>query len=140
LNRVNFSGVIKGDPIGGLAQTGTYKVDCRFNKADIRSKIETIAKLKGKIKLYNKDAGYLIWMSLMKMKAPMFLNIDPTIYHLVFLEAMLFEPYYPLGVEKDKKGNDVSSKQYSQLQIPTCGYSKGISSGFANVTTKSLWK
>ena len=77
LNRVNFSGVIKGGPIGGLAQTGTYKVDCRFNKADISSKIETIAKLKGKIKLYNKDAGYLIRMSLMKMKAPMFLNIDP---------------------------------------------------------------
>jgi len=77
LNRVNFSGVIKGGPIGGLAQTGTYKVDCRFNKADISSKIKTIAKLKGKIKLYNKDAGYLIRMSLMKMKAPMFLNIDP---------------------------------------------------------------
>jgi len=77
LNRVNFSGVIKGGPIGGLAQTGTYKVDCRFNKADISSKIETIAKLKGKIKLYNKDAGYLIKMNLMKMKAPMFLNIDP---------------------------------------------------------------
>lgn len=77
LNRVNFSGVMKGGPIGGLAQTGTYKVDCRFNKADISSKIETIAKLKGKIKLYNKDAGYLIKMSLMKMKAPMFLNIDP---------------------------------------------------------------
>lgn len=77
LNRVNFSGVMKGGPIGGLAQTGTYKVDCRFNKADISSKIETIAKLKGKIKLYNKDAGYLIKMNLMKMKVPMFLNIDP---------------------------------------------------------------
>lgn len=77
LNRVNFSGVIKGGPIGGLAQTGTYKIDCRFNKDDISSKIETIAKLKGKIKLYNRDAGYLIRMSLMKMKAPMFLNIDP---------------------------------------------------------------
>lgn len=77
LNRVNFSGVLKGGPIGGLAQTGMYKVDCRFNKADISSKIETIAKLKGQIKLYNKDAGYLIKMNLMKMKAPMFLNIDP---------------------------------------------------------------
>lgn len=77
LNRVNFSGVIKGGPIGGSAQTGTYKVDCRFNKVDISSKIETIAKLKTKIKLYNKDAGYLIRMSLMRIKAPMFLNIDP---------------------------------------------------------------
>ena len=77
LNRVNFSGVIKGGPIGGLDQSGTYKVDCRFNKADIKSKIETIAQLKSKIKLYNKDAGHLIRMSLMKMMSPMFLNIDP---------------------------------------------------------------
>lgn len=77
LNRVNFSGVIKGGVIGGLDQSGTYKIDCRFNKEDISRKIETIAQLKNKIKLYNKDAGYLIRMHLMKMKTPMFLNIDP---------------------------------------------------------------
>jgi DNA adenine methylase len=77
LNRVNFSGVIKGGPIGGLDQSGTYKVDCRFNKGEIKNKIETIAHLKSKIKLYNNDAGYLIKMNLMKMKSPMFLNIDP---------------------------------------------------------------
>lgn len=77
LNRVNFSGVLKGGPIGGLAQSGTYKIDCRFNKEDISRRIEAIAQRKGKIKLYNKDAGHLIRMHLMKMKAPMFLNIDP---------------------------------------------------------------
>lgn len=77
LNRVNFSGVIKGGPIGGLDQSGTYKVDCRFDKNNIKSKIETVAQLKSRIKLYNKDAGYLISMNLMKMKSPMFLNIDP---------------------------------------------------------------
>lgn len=77
LNRVNFSGVIKGGPIGGLDQAGTYKLDCRFNKAEIKSKIEVIAKLRSRIKLYNKDAGYLMRMSLTKMKTPMFLNIDP---------------------------------------------------------------
>ena len=76
LNRVNFSGIIKG-PIGGIAQAGAYKLDCRFNKEDIINKIEAISKLKNKIKLYNKDASYLIRMNLMKMKAPMFLNIDP---------------------------------------------------------------
>lgn len=77
LNRVNFSGIIKGGPIGGLNQTGAYKLDCRFNKEDISHRIESIAKFKSKIKLYNKDAGYLIRMHLMKMKAPMFFNIDP---------------------------------------------------------------
>jgi len=77
LNRVNFSGVIKGGPIGGLAQEGTYKIDCRFNKIDISKKIETVSKLNGKIKLYNREAGDLIRMNLMRMKTPMFLNIDP---------------------------------------------------------------
>lgn len=77
LNRVNFSGVIKGGPIGGLAQSGTYKIDCRFNKDDIKKKIKIIAGLKSRIRLYNKDAEYLIRMSLMKMKSPLFLNIDP---------------------------------------------------------------
>lgn len=77
LNRVNFSGVLKGGPIGGLDQSGTYKIDCRFNKKDISRRIEAIAQLKSKIKLYNKDASYLIRMHLMKMKALMFLNIDP---------------------------------------------------------------
>ena len=77
LNRVNFSGVIKGGPIGGLDQLGTYKIDCRYNKDDICNKIETIARLNNKIRLYNKDASYLIRMNLMKIKSPMFLNIDP---------------------------------------------------------------
>lgn len=77
LNRVNYSGVIKGGPIGGLDQSGLYKIDCRFNKEEIKKKIETIARLKSKIKLYNRDAGYLVKKSLVRMKSPMFLNIDP---------------------------------------------------------------
>jgi DNA adenine methylase len=77
LNRVNYSGILKGGPIGGLEQKGKYKIDCRFNKKEIIKKIESIAKLKGKIKLYNKDASRLIKMNLMKIKKPMFLYIDP---------------------------------------------------------------
>lgn len=49
---------------------------------------------------------------------------NKTWFRLVLLEAMLFEPYYPLGLEEDKKGNSVPSKKYQSLQIPTCGYSK----------------
>jgi len=44
-------------------------------------------------------------------------------FRLVMLEAMLFEPYYPLCVEKNKKG-DRPSKKYSQLQLPLFGYAK----------------
>ena len=49
---------------------------------------------------------------------------------LTILEAMLFEPYYPLGVEKDKKGKDMPSTKYTQLQVPLCGYAKGTGDSF----------
>ena len=46
-------------------------------------------------------------------------------YRLILLEAMLFEPYYPLGTEKDKKGNDIPSKMYKHLNNPLCSFRKG---------------
>ena len=53
-----------------------------------------------------------------------------TWFRLVLLEAMLFEPYYTLGFEQDKKGNSIPSKKYHSLQIPTCGYSKNSGDAF----------
>lgn len=47
-----------------------------------------------------------------------------TWFRLVLLEAMLFEPYYPLALEKNKKGADVPSKKYKDLQIIGCGYNR----------------
>lgn len=43
---------------------------------------------------------------------------------LVLLEAMLFEPYYPLSIEKDKKGNDIPSKKYDALKVPLAAFRK----------------
>ena len=48
-----------------------------------------------------------------------------TWFRLALLEAMLFEPYYPLTIETDKKGNATPSKKYSSLHNPICGFSKG---------------
>ncbi len=53
-------------------------------------------------------------------------------YRLILLEAMLFEPYYPLGVEKDKKGNDVPCKKYKQLNNPINCFKKGEGDRFLN--------
>ena len=49
-----------------------------------------------------------------------------TWFRLVLLEAMLFEPYYTLGVEQDKKGMDIPSKKYKDLANPINGYKKGV--------------
>ena len=60
LNRTNRSGIITGGPIGGSEQEGEYKIDCRFNKEEIISRIRRIKKFQGKITLYTKDALKLI--------------------------------------------------------------------------------
>lgn len=51
-------------------------------------------------------------------------NAENTWLRLVLLETMLFEPYYSLSLEKDKKGNDVPSKKYKDLNNPMAGYKK----------------
>ncbi len=49
---------------------------------------------------------------------------EQTWFRLLLLEAMLFEPYFPLSVEKDKKGNDIPSRKYNDLHNPLTGYKK----------------
>jgi len=77
LNRVNFSGVLSGGPIGGLSQKGPYKIDCRFNKIEISKRIEKIAYLGDSIELYNDDAKNLIATRLRPRMHTTFFNIDP---------------------------------------------------------------
>ncbi|HEX9722201.1 MAG TPA: DNA adenine methylase [Candidatus Paceibacterota bacterium] len=60
LNRTNHSGIIDGGMIGGLAQTGKYKIDCRFNKEELTERIKFIASAKDGIHLHHSDALKLI--------------------------------------------------------------------------------
>lgn len=60
LNRTNRSGIIRGGVIGGLNQEGEYKIDCRFNKEEIKKRIKLISKNRKNIFLYQKDAIDLI--------------------------------------------------------------------------------
>lgn len=77
LNRVNYSGVIKGGPIGGLKQDGKYKLNCRFNKVNVIKKIEDIAIMRNKIILRNNDANEFIIESVATNTRDLFFNIDP---------------------------------------------------------------
>lgn len=61
LNRTNRSGIISGGIIGGIDQTGEYKIDCRFNKEELINRIRRIAQRKDSISVYNLDAISLIY-------------------------------------------------------------------------------
>ena len=68
----------------------------------------------------------LHWYSEQELLAKIEANCPAgTWFRLALLEAMLFEPYYPLTVETDKKGSATPSKKYSSLHNPICGFSKG---------------
>ena len=56
MNRCNRSGLLAGGPIGGLDQSGSYKIDCRFNREALVKRIEAIAAHRDKIFVHNADA------------------------------------------------------------------------------------
>jgi DNA adenine methylase len=76
LNRTNISGVIKGGVIGGLNQTGQYKIDARFNKVDLIKRIAKIAKYKDRVHISNLDGLAFIEMIDQK-EENIFVYLDP---------------------------------------------------------------
>lgn len=60
LNRTNRSGILNGGVIGGVDQTGPWKIDARYNAAELIQRITLIANMKRRITLTNDDALALI--------------------------------------------------------------------------------
>ncbi len=107
LNRVNYSGVIKGGPIGGTKQTGNYKLDCRFRRTDLINTIQKISKLKNSIKLWNKDAMKFMRDSVLRHPSTMFVNIDPP---YVVKGHELYTEYYKGNLPHHDLGSFVINK------------------------------
>ncbi len=81
LNRTNRSGIVLGGPIGGYNQEAKDKIDCRFIKPKLISKIKAIADCKDDIQLYNLDASALIADVLKKQSNEnLFTFFDPPYY------------------------------------------------------------
>lgn len=80
LNRTNRSGIIKAGVIGGNNQEGNYKIDARFNKEDLKSRIIKIAHYKSRIELYNLDAIELIKKIRLNLPNKTLIYFDPPYY------------------------------------------------------------
>jgi len=106
LNRVNFSGVIKGGPIGGFSQNSVYKLDCRFNKIEMAKKIQQISLFRERIEMYNCDASKLITQYLQERIQTSFFNIDPP---YVKKGSSLYTNYF---VEEDHKALEKTITRY----------------------------
>lgn len=77
LNRTNRSGIINGGPIGGKKQDGDWKLDARFNRADLVERVAEIGKRKADISIYNKDVNSLIINYVPKFGDKTLIYFDP---------------------------------------------------------------
>lgn len=55
LNRTNRSGILNAGPIGGMKQTGNYKIDARFNREQLAQRIAAIGDLASRINVLSLD-------------------------------------------------------------------------------------
>lgn len=108
LNRSNRSGIIKGGVIGGINQSGKYKIDARFNKEKLIKRINKIYKLKDSIKISNFDALKVIEL-IKKSKEKYFIYFDPPYFNKA---DQLYRNFYE---EKDHKS---VSKEILSLESP----------------------
>jgi len=80
LNRTNRSGILKAGVIGGLAQAGEWKIDCRFGKKNLIEKIQRIALYRDQITLTREDASTYLSSTTKGLPRHAFINIDPPYY------------------------------------------------------------
>ncbi len=82
LNRTNFSGILKANPLGGKSQTSKYKIDCRFNKDRVIESIISISQYKDRISVFGNDALDFMKNELRyKRRNSYFVYIDPPYYN-----------------------------------------------------------
>lgn len=80
LNRTNRSGILNAGVIGGRDQSGPWKIDARYNAEELIFRIESIAKMRSRIKLTRSDALALLRHGLPRWGANTLIYLDPPYY------------------------------------------------------------
>ena len=80
LNRTNRSGIIRGGVIGGKQQTGTWKIDARFNRTDLISRIQKLARYRRRVTVYNLDAIKFLVGVAPQLPPKTLIYLDPPYY------------------------------------------------------------
>ena len=79
LNRTSRSGIIGGGVIGGMDQSGQWKIDARFNRDQLIRRIQKIGRFASRITLTRLDAAEYLVEVLSHIETP-FVYLDPPYY------------------------------------------------------------
>lgn len=80
LNRTNRSGILTGGVIGGNDQQSEWKIDARFNRADLIKRILKVAAYRSRISLTNLDAVVLLRDVVPALPDRTLVYLDPPYY------------------------------------------------------------
>lgn len=80
LNRTNRSGIVGGGVIGGKLQRGPWKLDARFNKSDLITRVQKIARYRRRISVYRHDAAVFLEQIVPTLPRKTLLYLDPPYY------------------------------------------------------------
>ena len=111
LNRTNRSVILDGGVIGGKEQLGNYKINARYNKADLIRRIEHVAEYADQIELTRMDAVSLIKRYKRTPASKTFCYLDPPYY---VKGKDLYLNYYN---DNDHKAIAEAIKKYKGLWI-----------------------
>jgi len=104
LNRTNRSGILKGGVIGGKDQNGAYRMDARFNKADLIKRVEAISNRREYIRVTGRDGIDLLRNPSWNPDRTM-VYIDPPYYvkgSLLYMNHYGYDDHYQLSKEIKK--------------------------------------
>jgi DNA adenine methylase len=108
LNRCNRSGIVmNGGPIGGVKQTGKWKLDARFNKPELRRRCEKLAEYCDRIQVSCRDG--IEFIESLDTKSTLFF-IDPPYFvkgETLYLNA-LNEAYHATLAARLKSMRDAA--------------------------------
>lgn len=98
LNRTNRSGILRAGVIGGKSQTGTYRMDARYNRVELIQRIKNIAVLKDRVVLHHMDGKRIVRQY--ASKDNVFMYIDPPYVQAgesLYLNSFTYRDHYDLS-------------------------------------------
>jgi DNA adenine methylase len=112
LNRTNRSGILNAGVIGGRAQTGQWKIDARYNKQELISRIRKIASMRSRVELTMMDAQKFLAEKGPEWKSNTLVYIDPPYYEK---GRYLYYDAYDPGDHKSISDSILSLKNVSWI-------------------------
>lgn len=94
LNRTNRSGIINGGVIGGLHQTGPWKIDARYNKSELIHRIRKVGRHRSRIEVTQTDGAEFLKPWTTGGQPSTFLYLDPPYF---VKGAGLYDNFYGPG-------------------------------------------